>query len=98
MGDSFKKYDEWKHDEKLEDERQTVTSLRDDITKLQRDISKLYTEELFMARIRVSELEQKVRRLEDENFSLLKRLADKQDDFSCNTDDDDWYTSHGQGD
>ena len=95
MNDSFTKYDE----QQLEDEKETVTSLRDDIAKLQRDISRLYTEELFMARIRVSELEQKVSRLEDENFSLLKRLADKRDDFSCSTDDDDdWYTSHGQGD
>ena len=97
MGDSLKKHDKW--EQRFKDETQTVTSLRDDIARLQRDISKLYTEELFMARIKVSELEQKIVSLEAENVSLLKQLVKQDQQELCSgEDDDDWYTSHGQGD
>ena len=96
MGDSLKKYAE--REQEIIEDGQTVTTLRQDIEKLQRDISKLYTEELFMARIKISELEQKVARLEAENVSLLKQLTGEDQQEFCSGEDDDWYTSHGQGD
>ena len=100
MSDSLKKHDKW--EQRFKDDTQTVTSLRQDIERLQRDISKLYTEELFMARIKISELELKVRQLEKENFSLLARIpaaAEAEVDVNHSSgEDDDWYTSHGQGD
>ncbi len=97
MSDSFKKYEEWKEG-KTDDDRHTVTSLRQDIERLQRDISKLYTEELFMSRVRVSELEQKVAELEAENALLLKQSVKQDKQEFCSGEDDDWYTTHGQGD
>ena len=73
MSDSFKK---WKEDRPDDDDDYTISSLRQDIEGLQRDISKLYTEELFMARIKISELEQKVVRLEAErSFELTPGLG-----------------------
>ena len=95
MSDSFKK---WKEDKGTDDDSYTISSLRQDIERLQRDISKLYTEELFMARIKISELEQKIEQLEIENASLLKQTVKQDKQESCSGEDDDWYTSHGQGD
>jgi len=95
MSDSFKK---WKEDRETGDDSYTISSLRQDIEGLQRDISKLYTEELFMARIKISELEQKIDQLEAENASLLKQVVKQDKQEFCSGEDDDWYTSHGQGD
>ena len=95
MSDSFKK---WKEDRETDDDSYTISSLRQDIERLQRDISKLYTEELFMARIKISELEQKIDQLEAENASLLKQVVKQDKQEFCSGEDDDWYTSHGQGD
>ena len=99
MSDSLKKNEKRKSDKVDDNEDYTISSLRQDIERLQRDISKLYTEELFMARIKISELEQKVNCLEAENASLLKLLTGQDKIAVCSDeDDDDWYTSHGQGD
>tara|TARA_Y100000590_G_scaffold457409_2_gene609991 strand:+ start:642 stop:968 length:327 start_codon:yes stop_codon:yes gene_type:complete len=108
MGDSFKKYDEdiqEQIEESLELEPHTISSLHQDINRLQKDISKLYTEELFKARIRISELEIQVKDLEKDNNNLRDQLAVREGrqisythSSKLTEDDDDWYTSHGQGD
>ena len=95
MSDSFKK---WKEDRETDDDSYTISSLRQDIERLQRDISKLYTEELFMARIKISELEQEIDQLKAENASLLGQTTKLDKQEFCSGEDDDWYTSHGQGD
>ena len=70
---------------------ETISSLRGQIDDLQREISRIYTEELFRARIRISELEERIKELEDEKFSK-STVNEKYEN------DDDWYSTHGQGD
>jgi len=98
MGDSFKKYHE---DIGEQGQDESPTSLHEQIDKLQKEVSRIYTEELFRARIRNSELEQKIRVLEENNMKLQEKILKlEQQEYVNNTDqeNDDWYTSHGQGD
>lgn len=86
------------------DDIQTLSKLQEQIRELQKEIQRVYSEELFNARVQSAYLERDVATLKKENEYLrseLKKFKLASLSYHDNgeyEEDEDWYTSHGHGD